>query len=242
MTELFARLPSVGDPRAVQARLTGAYRRLNTERLMSPALRIELAPVLAARSPLGIGGCSGRECCRYIAELAVVALIVLVIATSNVASLLLMHAIRRRREIAIRVALGASPGRLLRSLLAESLTLAIAGGGVALLIASWSGSRCERCRPAGALDASVIDRRTVAFTMLLALDRRHRRGPSACVDRAATQSLGRVALRFGGIRKAAFSVPNSVARGTDRPVLDDARRCGRVRAKPAKCKPSGSRF
>ena len=73
---------------------------------------------------------------------------VLLIACANVANLVLVGAMRREGEMAIRAALGGTRARLLRQLLTESLVLAAGGGFLGLLIAMWSTNLLSRVAPA----------------------------------------------------------------------------------------------
>ncbi len=97
---------------------------------------------------------------------------VLLIVIANLACLLLSRGTRRQTEILIRVAIGAGRSRLVRQFLAESLTLAAAGGAAGLLVAGWSVRLLPRLIPSVA-DAAVyefaLSGRVVVFTAGLAL-------------------------------------------------------------------------
>ena len=77
------------------------------------------------------------EFSRALIVLMVLVGLVLVITCANLANLLLARAMGRKKEIAVRLAIGAARGRLIRQSLTESLLLAVIGGGAALLLAGW---------------------------------------------------------------------------------------------------------
>ncbi len=96
---------------------------------------------------------------------------VLLIACVNVSNLLLVRSTGRTREFAIRAALGAGQGRLLRQMLTESLLLALAGGGLGWLLASWLTSAALSVLPTALPRAEEIalDARVLLFTGALSL-------------------------------------------------------------------------
>lgn len=140
--EIYGRRRSDVSPSAATADLSGAYRESYLkQRALEPGLaaidvakpNVVLGSVLAERGP------TPSADSRVATWLLGVTIIVLLIACANIGNLLLVKAVGRRREIAVRVALGAGRARLLRQLLMESAVLAVLGAVAGLLIAQWGG-------------------------------------------------------------------------------------------------------
>lgn len=96
--------------------------------------------------------------------LAAVAVIVLLVAAANVANLLLARSLARRREVAIRLALGSGLWRLTRQLLTESVVLALAGGLAAVLVTLWAGPLIRALLLPNIPVIAIVDARVLLFT------------------------------------------------------------------------------
>ncbi len=136
---------------------TNAGRTYRLERLTDASVHPAVPKVLVSGGAFGV---------------LAVALLVLIVASANVANLVLARAAIRQREIAIRTAIGATHWRIVRQLLAEGVVLAACAAAVALLIATWAGRALSAVPLPVAIGIDLHltpDWRVFAFTGAIAL-------------------------------------------------------------------------
>src|SRR5215472_10691572 len=100
------------------------------------------------------------------------ALVLLLLACANVANLLLVRSVGRRREFAIRLSMGASRRRLVLQLMVENVLIALAGGGLALLLTTWTAHGLSAFLPPTTLPRTLngsVDRTVLVATMMISI-------------------------------------------------------------------------
>jgi predicted permease len=148
---------------AIARQLEEAYPKFNRQ------AGVAIAPGLGFESPN-----TRADVRRFMSLMMGIVGLVLVVACANVANMLLARATVRRREIAIRLALGAGRWRIVRQLLTESLLLALLGGVTGVLVALWANNLLKRFLPPRymgvPLDVQInLDPRVLGFALFISL-------------------------------------------------------------------------
>jgi predicted permease len=165
--QLVARLPDGAADASTEGTLDQLAKRIAGENPGAPTGQgVDMYPLKALPTE------ATRAVALFMAMLLTFSILILLVAGGNVASMLLARAIRRRRELAIRLAIGASRARLVRQLVTETLALFLVGAAGALAVA-WLASRAMSAfDPHLGIPLALnfpIDGRVIAFTLVAAI-------------------------------------------------------------------------
>ncbi len=165
---LIGRLAPGASLASARTEMAGLARRIRRAHPSAPSEQAPLRGVSLA--PLtGVHPAARAGVLRLAGLLAAAVTLLLLVAGANLSGLLVASGVARRKETAVRLALGAPRRRVVSPLLAEALVLALAGGAGGLLVASWLGLLVARLYPSDVPLELGVSPAVVAYTALLAL-------------------------------------------------------------------------
>jgi hypothetical protein len=203
----------------------------------------DLQPTAVVASTLAERGPEQTSASKVAGLVGAMALVVLLIAGANVANLLLARALRRRREVAVRLALGVSRSRLVSQFLTETLVLAVFGGLAGLVAARWGGPALRAAFLTPSADNTVVtDARTLMFVGVIVVIAGVLTGlaPAWHAGRLDVTRHLRIGVREGTLQRSRARAALLVVQG--RIVGSTARGGGSVRAKSEQRPQSAARL
>lgn len=199
---------------AVQAGAAATTSIRNIGRILSKndsLVTVVAGSIIPARRP------EGAPAGRIALWLSGVSLLVLLVACANVANLLLARTLRRRRELAVHLALGVSRGRMTRSMVSETLLLGALAGALALVLSVWGDSLLRATLLKGMpWEGSPFELRQMAFVALLVLVAAVLAGllPALIASRTPLMEALKSGVRDGGGRRRGLRSSLVVIQGT----------------------------